>query len=132
MLIHCPSPETAADFQVRLDRAGTVLIAQARGPATVDNLMRVLDEIETHTRAWGCRLALVDLLQVDGKLPFTAQFRVSEQAGMRLAHLDCLASVVRPQDMTGISRKIANRFGLRMRTFSDPQAAMAWLTSAAN
>jgi len=119
-------------FEVRISRRDGVVIADVQGPVTVANIARMIAEIEAHTRESGCVLALADLLRAEGTLSFTDQFRVSELGGIRLRHLDRLASAVRPQHMTGIARKIANRHGLSMRTFGDAESALRWLTSPAD
>ena len=96
------------------------------GPASLDRFRELTQRIAADT-APNALLVLVDLRGVDGKLSFTEQLMLGELAATRLSHLGKLASVVRPEELTHNSEKVAVRAGMRLRSFSSETEALAWL-----
>lgn len=106
------------------------LTVKVRGPATVDNLVHLISRVHLATKDTRTTRVLVDLSEIGGRPPFTDQFRIGEMAALRLSHLDRVASVVRAEDITRTSEKVAGSLGLDLRVFASLQEAQAWLRGA--
>ena len=100
---------------------------EVRGPATLDNFVDLIDTVHAETAGGGATRVLVDLRHAGARPAFSDQFKIGEVAALRLGHLERVASVVRADEITHTSEKVANRVGLKLRVFTELAAAQAWL-----
>lgn len=117
-------------FTVVIDRPPHYVRFRVAGPASLKNYFDLIEEAMRDTQQHGDTLALVDLRGVEGRLRFTDQYFIGEVVGQKLKHLSKLASLVVSDPTSYNSETVANRTGVRMRTFDDEDKALAWLAQA--
>jgi hypothetical protein len=103
------------------------LLVGAAGPASLTDLCALADFIAALSGRAGERRALIDLQAVELSLSFTEHLQLGAWVADKLARLDQVATVVRPEDRKGTSEKAAQKFGLHLRTFTRMDEAVAWL-----
>ena len=103
------------------------LLIGAAGPASLTDLCALADFVGALCQRSGQRRALIDLQAVELSLSFTEHLQLGAWVADKLARLDRLATVVRPQDRKGTSEMAAQKLGLRLRTFTAMDEAVAWL-----
>ncbi len=109
------------------------LLVEAGGAATLTDLCGLADLIATVSGRAGRRRALIDLLAVDlAALSFTDHLTLGAYVAERFSRLERVATVVTPANRKGTSEKAAQKLGLRLRTFTDPGAAIEWISDAAD
>jgi hypothetical protein len=116
-------------FKTEFEQRGNVLHVIATGPATLEDIIGLIEAISENTLRTGTSRALVNLLGVKEGLKFTDHFSVGEQVARQLGHLDKLASVVPEDRRTGTSEKVANAKGMRLRVFTSETPALEWLAA---
>jgi hypothetical protein len=117
-------------FVIRVHREDGVLIAEASGSASLADLCGMASMVGVTTSRSNERRAVLDLLAVDVELAFTDHLQLGSFVAGRLQHMDRVASVVPQRFRTGTSEKAAQKGGLLLHTFTDRDAAMAWVKSA--
>jgi hypothetical protein len=118
-------------FVVTVERTLQYVRFNVAGPASLKNYFDLIDGTAKETLAGGDKLAVVDLRQVVGRLPFTDQFFIGEIVGEKLGHLHKIANLVPGDPSSYNSEKVANRKGVNLRSFDDEQRAIAWLCEPA-
>ena len=114
-------------FTVTVERSPQYIRFNVAGPASLKNYFDLIEQAARETLAGGIGLAMVDLREVAGRLPFTDQFFIGDVVGQKLAHLRRLASLVADDPASYNSEKVANRKGVNLRSFDDEARALAWL-----
>lgn len=117
-------------LDVSLAREDGLLLAKARGAATLVDLQGVADLLATVCREGQCQFVLLDLLDVSQALAFTEHLQLGVYVAEKLMFLTRMATVVSPQARSGNSERAAQKSGLRLRTFTDMAEARAWLREA--
>ena len=97
------------------------------GPATMKGYVELVQQMEQETMSWADAKVMVDLRKVEGRLDAAEQVFLGELVAQYLRHLEKVASVVRAEDLTGNSEAAAQMLGMRLRVFTDPAQAAAWL-----
>jgi len=115
-------------FEISHDYGSQFATIHLRGEATLENFAHLIAHIHLDSKAKGYTRVLVNLQQTTGKPSFSGQLELGEMTAMRLPHLDRIASVVRGEDRTTASQKVATRMGLRLMVFTDAEEAVAWLS----
>jgi hypothetical protein len=105
------------------------LLIETAGPASLTDLCALADFVAALCQRSGQRRALIDLQAVELSLSFTEHLQLGAWVADKLARLDRLATVVQPQDRKGTSEKAAQKLGLRLRTFTGMDEAVAWLSA---
>jgi len=116
-------------FVIRVHREAGVLIAQASGTASFADLCGMASMVGVTTSRTSERRAVLDLLAVDTELAFTDHLQLGSYVAEQLQHLARVASVVPQRYRTGTSEKAAQKSGLLLQTFTDREAALAWVRS---
>ena len=117
-------------FVIRVHREEGVLIARASGSASLADLCGMASMVGVTTARSNERRAVLDLVAVDVELAFTDHLQLGSFVAGRLQHMERVASVVPQRYRTGTSEKAAQKGGLLLHTFTDPEAALAWVKSA--
>jgi len=99
------------------------------GPAAIKDFVDLIQSVANETSYWSDTRALFDLRQVDGRLSPEEQVFIGEMVAHSLSHLDKLASVVRPEEITRNSERAAQELGTRLRVFDSEDEALEWLGS---
>ena len=99
------------------------------GEATLKHFVELVTLIESETVYWSDRRVLVDMRAITGGLPPAEQMFLGELVAQNLSHLDRVASVVRPEQITRNSETAARRRGFQLLVFASRQEAAAWLVS---
>jgi hypothetical protein len=102
---------------------------QVAGPASFPEFVELIGTIGQETVYWSDRRVVVDLRQVDGELDPTEQVFLGELVAQDLAHIERMASIVRPQSLTRNSERAAQELGSQLRVFDDEDAALAWIAA---
>lgn len=105
------------------------LYVQVQGPASLNDLCGVADLAAAICARAGYRRALVDMQAAELSLGFTEHLQLGSYVAERFASLDRVATVVTPDARNGTSEKAAQKLGLRLCTFTDPELAQAWIGS---
>lgn len=103
------------------------MLATISGAPTLDEFLRVLQDLGAESVRWSATAVLVDLLGVSTPYSFTEQLRIGVGVGQNFAHLRRSAAVVPPERITRVGEKAANHTGARVRVFSTHAEAVAWL-----
>src|SRR3954469_18365604 len=85
------------------------------GPATMKGFVELVQTTEQETMSWADTRVLVDLRAVEGRLEPTEQVFLGEMVALHLHHLEKVASVVRPEEMTRNSESAAQTLGMQLR-----------------
>lgn len=103
------------------------LLVVGSGPALLTDLCGYMDLVGTIAAQSGYRRAVLDLLEVEIALTFTEHLHLGAYAAQRLRQLERVASVVSVQNRKGTSEKAAQKFGLRLRTFTTLDEGVQWV-----
>lgn len=114
-------------MQTRITRAAGYLQVDGTGAAELQPLLLLIKALRPETRAHGDTRLLFNLAQLRGELSFSGHFLLGEYVVRHLAHLDRIASVVRPETITRTSERVARAQGVRLRVFDSMPEALAWL-----
>lgn len=102
----------------------------ASGPAEIGNFVELVSTVESETVYWSDRRVLVDLRDVEGRLTAPEQVFLGELVAQNLPHLERLASLVPPDQITRNSENAAQQLGMQLRVFISLDEAVAWLSGA--
>ena len=97
------------------------------GPNSMKNFVDLLAEVAEDTALWSDRRLLVDLRAVEGELTPPEQIFLGELAAQSFPHLERVASVVPPAQITHNSETAARELGMRLRVFTSLEEATEWL-----
>lgn len=115
-------------FTTKITRhAGYVRVGVA-GPTSIRDFVELVSTVGQETVYWSDRRVLVDLRQVEGALTPTEQIFLGELVAQDLAHIERMASVVPPAQITHNSERAAQALGAQLWVFDDEADAIAWLT----
>jgi len=114
-------------FDVRVNRRPEFAQFELSGPVSIQSFVDLVGVVETETVFWSDRYALFDLRGIDGELSPDEQVFLGELVAQNLSHLDRLASVVPVSRITRRSEGAAQRMGVQLRVFADPEEAAQWL-----
>ena len=117
-------------LQLKVHRLPEFTSLKVVGEATLEDFVRLIDEMAAESGKRGDKRLLVDLLDVGGELKFTEHFQMGERAALRLQHLEKVASVVPAAKLTRTSEKVAQTHGFQLRVFSSMTEAIRWLSQA--
>lgn len=115
-------------FSITVRHGHPYLLVEASGPATLVDLCAYLDLVASLARRMRCRKAVMNLMAVDIQFSFTDHLTLGAHAAAALAELECVASVVNPKYRTGTSEKAAQKSGLKLRTFTNLEEGIAWVS----
>ena len=118
---------SAMPFNVNITRVADHVQVRVAGPAAIKDFVELIQAIADETNYWSDTRVLTDLRQVEGSLSVEEQVFVGEMVAHSLPHLQKLASVVRPEELTRNSERAANEQGLRLRVFDSEDEALEWL-----
>ena len=93
------------------------------------NFVELIATVESETVYWSDRRVLVDLRDVQGHLTAPEQVFLGELVAQSLPHLERLASLVPPDQITRNSEAAAQELGMQLRVFVSLEAAVAWLSA---
>jgi hypothetical protein len=102
---------------------------QVAGPASIREFVELVSTIGQETVFWSDRRVLVDLRLVEGELTPTEQIFLGELVAQDLAHIERMASIVRPASLTRNSERAAQELGSQLRVFDDEDEALAWISA---
>ncbi len=119
----------ALRFCVSVHHGPRYLTANGTGPALLTDLFGYMDLVGTIAGKAGYRWAVLNLSGVEIALTFTEHLHLGAYAAQRLRNLDRVASIVSVQNRKGTSEKAAQKMGLQLRTFTDLQEGLAWVTA---
>lgn len=116
-------------FDIRFSYRSHFTVAEVLGEATLANFTHLIAKLHMDSKEKNYRRVLVNLQRTVGVPAFTEQFRIGEMVARRLSHMERVASVVRAEDRTGTSQKVAQAMKMELRVFTDTEAAADWLLS---
>lgn len=114
-------------FAIEYQRLPSHVRVAVSGPASLKNYFDLFELAGRSTRMQGTRRVLLDLRGVIGRLSFTDQFYIGEVVGDKFTHIERVAVLVTDDPDSYTTGKVANRKGANLRTFSEEDAAVAWL-----
>ena len=118
-------------FTATVHHGPDYLLVEGAGPALLTDLCGFMDLVATVSHKGGYRRAVLDLLGVEIALTFTEHLQLGAHAADRLSNLERVASVVSVQNRKGTSEKAAQKFGLRLRTFTSLAEGLQWIREPA-
>jgi hypothetical protein len=116
-------------FTTRITRHPGYVEVQVAGPTSIRDFVELVSTVGQETVFWSDRKVLVDLRQVEGELTPTEQIFLGELVAQDLSHIQRMASVVPPRQLTRNSEKAAQQLGSQLRVFDDEAEAIAWIKS---
>ncbi|MEO7391616.1 MAG: STAS/SEC14 domain-containing protein [Ramlibacter sp.] len=116
-------------FQVSTTRFPQFVQLTVSGPNSIKCFVELIDSVAVETALWGDRRVLVDLRAVEGSLTPTEQIFLGELVAQSFPHMERVASVVPPEQITHNSETAAQELGMRLRVFSSEEEAVQWLRS---
>jgi hypothetical protein len=119
-------------FVIHVHNEAGVLVAQARGTGTLAALCGLAALVGATSERSGERRVVLDLLDVAIELAFTDHLQLGSYVARQLQHVERVASLVPDRYRTGTSEKAAQKGGLLLRTFTDRDAAFAWVREASD
>lgn len=114
-------------FAVTTERSPRLTRVRVSGPTSIKDFVELIQSMAGETALWNDKNLLVDLRDVDGRLEDAEQVFVGELVGHMLSHLNKMASVVPPDQITRNSERAAVQLGMQLRVFVDEAEAVAWL-----
>lgn len=118
-------------FTLAVEPGPLFLTLHAAGPMDLGDLCGIFALAGSIAGINGHRRALFDLLDVQVDLSFTDHLHLGTHAAASLVKLERAASVVSIANRRGTSEKAAQKQGLRFRTFTAMDEALAWITEGA-
>jgi hypothetical protein len=100
---------------------------QVEGPASIREFVALVSTIGQETVYWSDRRVVVDLRRVEGALTPTEQVFLGELVAQDLSHIERMASIVPPAQLTRNSERAAQQLGSQLRVFDDEDEALAWI-----
>jgi hypothetical protein len=114
-------------FTISFQREPGYVRYDVEGPPSLKNYFDLIEMAAKQMAADGDKNLLVDLRRVSGRLSFTDQFFIGDVVADKLANIDKLATLVADDPESYNSKKVAQRKGLNLQTFSSEDEAIAWL-----
>lgn len=114
-------------FAVSIDATEPYLVVSAAGPATLAELSGVVAFVGELVARQSHRRVLADMGRVEPTLSFTDHLQFGALASSLLARVGRLGVVVPPAYLDSPAGKVAQRAGLRLRTFLTYEEAAAWV-----
>lgn len=116
-------------FTKRVTRHPGYVEVHVAGPTSIRDFVELISTVGQETVYWSDRRVLVDLRQVEGALTPTEQVFLGELVAQDLSHIERMASVVPPAEITHNSERAAQKLGSQLRVFDDGAEALAWITA---
>lgn len=116
-------------FTTRVVRLPAYVRVDVAGPTSIRDFVELISTVGQETVYWSDRRVLVDLRQVEGALTPTEQIFLGELVAQDLSHIERMASVVPPEQITYNSERAAQELGSQLRVFDDEAEAIAWITA---
>jgi hypothetical protein len=116
-------------FITRVTRHPGYVQVQVAGPTSIRDFVDLVGTVGQETVYWSDRRVLVDLRQVDGELTSTEQIFLGELVAQDLSHIQRMASIVPPAQITRNSENAAQQLGSQLRVFDNEADAVAWITA---
>jgi hypothetical protein len=116
-------------FTTRITRHPGYVEVQVAGPTSIRDFVELVSTVGQETVFWSDRKVLVDLRQVEGELTPTEQIFLGELVAQDLSHIQRMASVVPPRQLTRNSEMAAQQLGSQLRVFDNEAEAIAWIKS---
>lgn len=120
-----------ADYELRIDDRGTHLSARVGGAIPIELFLSTLHILGIESDGFGGAAMLVDLRTLSVTYSNADLVRVGEEIAMSFVHMERLALLVVPQQVTGISQRAARRSGMNMCVFDDETDAIGWVGGTA-
>jgi SpoIIAA-like len=120
-------PESDLSFDLAILRETRFFRVVITGLPSIGQLLSLIHLLGVESETWEQDRVLVDLRGVETDFSREEQFRIGEEAGVSLSHMDRIASVVPTAKITRVSEKAARRNGVNVCVFDNEQAAVAWL-----
>jgi hypothetical protein len=117
-------------FDVAIDQNPHFVRVTVTGELEIDQLLSMIHLLGVDSETWSDDRVLVDLRSVRTEFSLLDQYRIGQEAATSLSHMGKIASLVRPERVTRMSEKAAQRSGTNVRVFDDERAATEWLQSA--
>ena len=105
------------------------LHCETAGKATLQDMLASVDLVKSLAASRGHSRVLIDMQAVEHELPFTEHLQLGTYLVDKLAGIERLASVVRPERMVGVTARVAQKLGVQVRTFDNLPEAQRWLVS---
>ena len=116
-------------FTTQVVRLPAYVRVDVAGPTSIRDFVELISTVGQETVYWSDRRVLVDLRQVEGALTPTEQIFLGELVAQDLSHIERMASVVPPEQITYNSERAAQELGAQLRVFDDEAEAIAWITA---
>lgn len=116
-------------FTTQVTRHPGYVQVNVAGPASIHDFVELVGTVGQETVFWSDRRVLVDLRQVEGALTPTEQVFLGELVAQDLSHIERMASVVPPAQITHNSERAAQELGSQLLVFDNEADATAWLTA---
>jgi hypothetical protein len=112
-----------------IEDPGGFLRAAAPADATFRWMLAAIDEVAIKTASRRALRLLFDLSAIVPAPSVVAQTILGEHVARQLGHAEKVASLVAEGTRTGLSERVAQGLGLRLRVFTSETEAVDWLRS---
>jgi hypothetical protein len=117
-------------FTAAVHHGRPYLLVEASGPASLTDLLGLADMVATIASMAGYRRTVIDMLGADlAVLAFTDHLTLGAYVAEKFRPQEKVATVVRAESKKGTSEKAAQKLGLRLRSFTDLDEALAWIAA---
>jgi hypothetical protein len=116
-------------FKTTIKRQPGYVQVEVAGPNGIKDFVDLIATVGQETLYWSDRKVIVDLREVVGELTSTEQVFLGELVAQDLAHIQRLASIVAPGQLTRNSENAAQERGAPLRVFDSESDAVAWITA---
>lgn len=114
-------------FEVAVVDKGSHTRVTVSGHPSIGQLLSLVHVLGLESAEWERDAVLVDLRGVLTEFSRGEQARIGEEAAASLGHISRIASLVRPEKVTRVSERAAQRSGTNVCVFDNEGEALAWL-----
>lgn len=125
-----PIRKHSMTFKTDITRPPGLVQVHVGGPTSIRDFVELVSAVGEETVYWSDRRVVIDLRDVVGTLTTDEQIFLGELVAQNLSHLERLASIVPPAQVTRNSERAAQELGTQLRVFDNEAEAVAWARGA--
>ena len=118
------------DYEIHIDHHPGYLAARVSGDLPIELFLSTLHVLGIESDGVGEDGMLVDLRELATAYSPGDLVRVGQEVATSFAHMDRMALLVLPSQVTGISQRAARKAGLNMCVFDAEGDAIGWVRQA--
>jgi hypothetical protein len=124
-------PRIAGDgYEILLEQQDNYVAAAVHGDLPIELFLSTMHVLGVESDGAPGDAMLVDLRQLATTYAATDLVRVGQEIATSFAHIERLALLVLPRQVTRISERAARKSGMNMRVFDSEPGAVVWVRGA--